>query len=852
MADIKNIRIQKSTYQFGVKKRYSSEFKYKKVVKTPLKKIQEAIAAWRKPKGKIVLEDAEEDQSTTMALERKVTKKEKTPLLSPKLIMKAGGALMLFILLMATVVLFFQSNVYSQEIVINPVSIQSFSVDVEGYDLLTASSEEQPRYPYHTAFVRLSFQGEGAGEIPVELEAYNSVVPSSIYILRSYRYQAETYPEFISTLKTNLSAWGIPVNEIGMEELSSLPSQSLVIVPSGYIPEQMLTGQDSRLTSLLARGVTVLYVGQPFFRMYGTQGAVVSANPAALDPMRVSFDEVTPISSTTGFNLKSPLYSIGGATLVWGSVSALSYEQGYLIALPQTLDGGWESGQDAAEDVYSLIVQMPWLKPIGTASETATVGGNATLIELFTSTFEGDNKYVRVYGFNPETGLGFSKVLFIQKSTNGELYTQGHDIKPAGLGSTKMDIMAELNEAGGEERIFFTVTQMLTEVDREPIATTKVALNSRPTFPYEFVLASGNYILNVVDGDGNEYARSYMRVGNLIIQPGQHSFSSDIYRYSFYLDGEPIQVSGSVYVDDHTENKMDFENVQEVEIEAAQLAGGPISANEDHTFTFELGEFTYEDTIRKTSARSLFDSPFIMGAVVIGVIALGVGFLFARKGVTMYGLDIPDFPPQSTKKIPMKKEKLIEIFQDINERYKWKATPLTLSEIKSGFRGILHEGKPIFISDYNLEYLLMRLMGMNLVKRELKYYGLTSWEEETGQTVRHLAFFRKLRDICINNAIPFTPLGKSKEYDSKITIIGQDIYVHLYDDPGRIIPDALASLKNGLNIIIFEEQAEKSEFYEYLSSGYAGGTTLKLEVQAGSVLLKTWDEFEEMVKEMKV
>ena len=67
-----------------------------------------------------------------------------------------------------------------------------------------------------------------------------------------------------------------------------------------------------------------------------------------------------------------------------------------------------------------------------------------------------------------------------------------------------------------------------------------------------------------------------------------------------------------------------------------------------------------------------------------------------------------------------------------------------------------------------------------------------------------------------------------------------------------MIPNALTSLRNGLNIVLFEEEAEKSEFYEYLSSGYTEGTTLKLEIQSGSVLLKTWDEFAAMVREMKV
>lgn len=851
MADIKNLKITKSSYQFSVKKRYSSELKFKKVEKTPLQVIQEAIAKLRKPKGKVVLEEEEKKPGVTMALERK-KEGEKKPLVSTKLMLKAGGAIALVILLLVTGVLFFQSTVYADEVALNPVSAQSLSAEIKAYDLLTASEKESPREPYHTAFVLFSLQGKGVEEVPVSLEAYDSFVPSSVYVLRSSRYQAESYPEFITSLRSHLSKWGIPVNEIGMEELASLQAQSLVIVPSGYIPEELLTGQDTRITELLDRGVTVMYVGQPFFRMYTEGGAVVSSNPAALDPMKVSFDESSPPVSDEGFNLKSALYSISGATMVGGSVSAYQYGQGYLVALPQTLDGGWESGEDAALDVYSLVVNTPWLKPIGTASSTVEVGENETYVQLFTSTFEGDNKYLKVSGFDEETGLGFSRVLYAKKTTRGEIYTQGHEIEPAGLGSTQMDIMAELNEPGGEERLFFSVTEMLAELDREPIATAKVPLNSRPTFPYTFVLPSGDYILNIIDSDGVAYARSYMRVGILEIVQGRHSTTTDLYRFSFYLDGSPVRVTGKVYVNGNQNAVQEFSNVQSLEIDAAKLTGGPLAANEEHIFTFELGEFEFTEPVRKVAARSILEDPLILGAVGIAVVALGIGFLFARKGVTMYGLDIPDFPPQSTTKIPMKKEKLLEIFEKVNERYKWKATPLTLNEVKGGFRDLLHQGKPVFISDYNLEYLLLRLTGMGLVKKELSYYGLSSWEEETGNTLRYLASFRRLRDICINNAVPFTPLGKSKEYDSKITILGQDIYLHLYDDPGRVILNALSSLKNGLNIIVFEEEAEKSEFYEYLSSGYKGGTTLKLEVQAGSVLLKTWDEFAEMIKEMKV
>ncbi|MBD3389421.1 hypothetical protein GF415_00505 [Candidatus Micrarchaeota archaeon] len=851
MVDIKDLKIKKRTFQFDVKRRYSNELKFKKVEKTPLEKIKEFLESFRKPKGEVVLEDKEEEKEKG-GTARLGEKEKEEPLVSTNLLLKAGGGTILIFLLLISAFLFIQSGVYAQEVVVNPPDSQAIHSEVIAYDILTASQEENPRDPTHTAFVRMELQGEKTATIPISLEAYNRVVPSSVYVLRSHRYQAETYPEFLNSFKQRMFHWDIPVNEIGMGELATLPSQSLVVVPSGYIPQQMLSGSGTRITDLLDRGATVVYVGQPFFRMFNEQGAVVSSNPAALDPMRVTFDESTQLVSTNNLSMGSPLYALGGGSMIWGSVSSVSYGEGYLIAFPQTLDGGWASGEEAAADIYRLIVEMPWISPAGSASSEIGVSTNLTVAELYTSVFEGDRKYLRVYGFDEESGTGFNEVIYAKKSTKGEIYTEGHDIVPGGLGPTEMDIMADLREEGGEARLFLVITHIGEEVDRTPVATTKVALNSQPTFPYEFLLPSGNYVLNIMDTEDNRYARSYMRVGTLDIVQGSHAISTDTYRFSFYLDGQRVPVSGSVYVNGDPSNAREFENTESIELEASRMVGGPLEGNQEHTFTFELGDFQFTETVYKRAPSSIFDEPLFVAAGIIGIIALGIGFLFARKTETMYGLDIPDFPPQTTNKIPMKKETLLKIFTKLNEKYKWKHTPLTLSEIKSGFRGMLHEGKPIFISDYNLEYLLLRLIGMGEVKKEIKYYGLTSWEEDTGYSMRYLAFFRKLRDICINNAVPFTHFEKSENYDSRITILGQKIFVHLYDEPGRVIPNALSSLGKGLNIILFEEEAEKSEFYEYLSSGYQGGTILKLEIQAGSVLLKTFREFEEMVKEMKV
>jgi hypothetical protein len=847
MDGIKGLRIRKRTFQFGIRHRYSPELKFKKVEKTVGEKLLESVRSLAKPKAKEVLGEAESDESEVGA---QAKKKASKPLISPRNAGRLAGGAILLVLLFAAVFTFFSSMMQPAQVTLNPQNVSSLSVEVAGNDLLTASREGSWRQPYHSAYLEMDARSGSINEIPVEVSVYSRTVPSSVFMLRSHRYQAENYPEFISSLRHNLSRWGVGVNEIGIGELDSLPSQSMLIVPSGYIPQQMLSGSNTRITDLLGRGVTVVYMGQPFNRMYSEAGAIVQGTPGALEPLSLLFDETSPMPSADGFNLKSPLYGVGDSRIL-GSVSVAYSGTSAMLFLPQTLDGGWATGSLAADDVQYLLLNLPWLSPIGQDSGTVSFSNGSAFGEFFTTPFLGDGVYAHLKGYDNVTGLGFSEVVYLKKSTRGEIYTLGHSVPPSAITSTEMDIVVELKESGGEERLFFTVADSSGELDRKAISSVKLALNSDATFPYTFSLNPGDYILNVVDDSGRRYARAYMRAGDLSVVSGFTRFQNDRYEFLFYADGEPIALTGDAYVNGHS-TPTHFENSESVVVEAAAAGGGPLSINEDHEFTFEINQYATTVTVRKRGTESILTSPFLMGAVGIAVLALGVGFLFARKGVAMYGLDIPDFPPQSTTKIPMSKEKLMEIMEKINKRYRWSNTPLKLSEVKLGFKDILHAGKAVFISDYNLEYLLSRLMGMGLLKRELGYYGLASWEEATGKSIRYLASFRKLRDICINNAVPFTQIGKGKDYDSKITVLGQDIFVHLYDLPDRAIPNSLASLKNGMNIIVFEEEAEKSEFYEYLSGGSQGATALKLEIQAGSILMKTWDEFSEMIKEMKV
>ncbi len=842
-----DIKIKKQSFRFEVRKRYSYESKYRKVEKQLADTVKDSILSFLKPKGAAAQVQIEEEGIP--GHEKEAPPPRKPSILESGLVQKAGGAVLLVVLLLATMTIFMQSAISPTYQILNPQELQSFSGNIIKQDILTASESVDWRKPYHTAYLQMAVNGT-AEAVPVYVDIYNTPVPSSVFILRSSRYQAENYPEFAASLERRLSGYHMTVNEIGFDDLKSIPSQSLVIVPSGYIPEQMLADKGSKLDDLLSRGVTVIYIGQPFDKMYSKQGAVVGANTASLGKMKISFEPTSSISCTN-ITMRSPLYSVGGGVPIQGCIGSFSYGGGTMLFFPQTLDGGWGNGTDAASDVYALILTMPWLNSIAGNAEMVPLGAAGSTVEFFTTTFEGDQKYARILAFDNESKKGFLIVSYIQKSTNGDIYTLGHSIPPAAVEPTQMDIVVDLREEGGEERLFLSVKNSTGEVDRQSISTSKVALNSQPTFAYNFGLTGGDYILEIVDAQEKQYARSYMRVGELSISSVKPNYGEDIYTFKFLLDGQPIPLSGSYYINGNQAKSKTFTSSQSVTVEAAKVNGAPLDSGKNK-FTFKLGTYSADVAVSKPSMKSIFTEPFFLGSVGIAFVALIVGVLFAKQGVAMYGLDIPDFPPQSTRKIPMKKEVLLGIFQKINELYKWKNTPLKLGELKGGFKGMLYEGKPIFISDYNLEYVLSRLEGMGFVKKELEYYGISSWEKETGRGMKQLAFFRKLRDICINNAIPFSPLGKEPGYDSRITVIGQDMYVHLYDEPGRIVPGILSSINKGLNIVVFEDEGEKDSFYEYISTGNPEATMLKLEVQAGSVLLQTWGEFADMIKEMKM
>ncbi|MDD5023132.1 MAG: hypothetical protein PHU63_03110 [Candidatus ainarchaeum sp.] len=103
------------------------------------------------------------------------------------------------------------------------------------------------------------------------------------------------------------------------------------------------------------------------------------------------------------------------------------------------------------------------------------------------------------------------------------------------------------------------------------------------------------------------------------------------------------------------------------------------------------------------------------------------------------------------------------------------------------------------------------------------------------------------------NAVPFTKKGEEKFCISKIEIMGQQLFLHAYEKKmiGRLISDLTKSINKGINIVITNNDYEKNQFNEILTSPNQTAAILKMENEGKALMVMTIKELEKMIKEMK-
>ncbi|NYZ77007.1 hypothetical protein H0O02_01685 [Candidatus Micrarchaeota archaeon] len=868
MAGLRSLRIQKNIYRFDVKKRCYSERHYRVKKKEPIDVIRGML------KGIFAPKKAEKKKSARMPLQ------EKKPAFNTTL---AGVAIFI-----ALIVLFggwlFISLQSLQQIPTTfkpPTDRPEISNALMGGSVLTAGDIGSNSY---VAAAHISYSTENIGNYTISLETYEADLPSEVFVLQGSRVQADSYPSFINYLRSKLSKKNILVNEITVRELETLPQGAIVLVPSGYIPKELL-GVNSTLSidNLADRGMVVVYIGQPFDRMLDGQ-QVVTTPDAVKQNIPFNF-ETTPILSTGNFSLYQPLYRVASrgrwsATMAYGSVSILKKGNGAFVFLPQSLDGGWRenplmpgkaASEYAAEDVAAVILENPWAAPDGEPAVYVLSGNESTdgAGYFYSNPFQGEERSVKVHfsansPVDPTLRVEDVKIMRVKKSSPGNIYIDGGVVVVStNITSEEVRMFAKLSEPqAAQPNMYLIITDDEGgEARRFPQGRVNVQADLSIDVPID--LNRGEYAVALVDDESKAYAQCYMRVVTVDISwQGTSPQKPSAYVFNLEREGQPIELSSvKVKVDDGKYGSYDFTNVRgAVYVDVGGYSGGDALPPGDHTFTFTIGRLSESVPVSIVrAAPPLFGNPLFWITMIVSLGIAGAGVLFARREQIAYSVDIPDFPPITRTKIPLSPDTLLSLFERVNDSYRWKHTPLTLTEVKNGFKDIFYQGKPVYITDYNAEYLLDTLISKGAVLKVLGYFGSASWEKQAGRSMTYLAMMRKLRDICVNNAIPFTQVGESEGADSEITAVGQQMFLHFYDRSTEtddkklalLIKKALLTIGKGITIILFKNDIKKRNFTTLLDSPSRAQLLIKIEVENGSVLLMTLDELENMIKELK-
>ncbi|MCX8202417.1 MAG: hypothetical protein N3G74_01250 [Candidatus Micrarchaeota archaeon] len=728
------------------------------------------------------------------------------------------------------------------------------------------SSSDQTRW-----FVLLDVLAQNTTELNFDFVVQQQFIPNDVYILKVPNYQfASNYPQFYSRLKSSLERKGLFLSEITIEEMVSLPKtrKIILIVPSGYLPAVFIGEEYKNFTlkKFVENGNVLIYIGYK-----PTDSVLYSSLP---NPQPISQEKIADwqlsFDSASGqpqfFSFKNPLYSIksiGTAAtrpIISGDPGGFSIKwegDGFAYFIPTTIDFWWQfSGEKSADELADAIINARWGYGLSRIQKTLQVNGSFKgQIILFTSPFRfpDGTRVTRSYGKLYLQGI--NKVNNVTEAVGSSISVR-FPMRPKGLlmhddsainsfiSGNPLEIKYSLNENTTELKQLYlsAINQNNEEVLFIPITAAPVPLKlSNAVYRFDNQLKSGEYILRISDDKRNTFAQSYLSMLSFKIEPYITDFLQGNFIFNVY-----ILPSGEEYTSvlKNIEVSLDGGDVKRLDATKGRIIynATPITAPGMYTFTFKFGPDVISVPVQYTRPVSMFERPENIAMGIIAILLFAIGYLISRPEAVKYAIDVPDFPPLQSIAVPIKREKILEIFDQVNADLKWKNTPLTINDLKMGFRKIMFRGKPLLVGDYNLEMILDKLKEEGYVVQSMEYYGLKRWEKETRKSIYYLALVRALRDIFVTEGIPFLPFGQRGDADTVLSYGGENVYVHIYESDA-VIKKAIYTSSIGRTIIVFENESVMNDFLSRIHTPDRQNVVFKLLLDNGKISVAPINKF---------
>ena len=508
---------------------------------------------------------------------------------------------------------------------------------------------------------------------------------------------------------------------------------------------------------------------------------------------------------------------------------------GTMLFLPNYPDLGWGTYSALGEDVKKVIELL-----IREKAEESTLEDFPTIIPV------GKTRHPwGVVAFKGEGGIVFIAPVHNSLRSNYMYYQSSPTLAPTSVVKKPVNVNILLEEMlRGSD----TVYALLGD---EKLKLGRAQKGVENTFKIDTELRKGTYTIELVGDDGGIYTIAGLVVSGLDVDISPN-FNNNTLKLVFKIGGVPTKLDDVVIsINGKT---ITYSNVKSVEIDLIKLLGDvPVG---EYTVTVKSGGETVTKVFYKKPQTGLSRllSPTNLVILLLSFVIYIAGLVFAKKEEEKYNIVVPDIIPLVGKTVKLKKSQIIQLFEEVNKFYKWHYMPLKAKELVAGLKNGLIGVKAI-VGEYNMNYVLDKLVEKGMLDYVLGYYLPKSWSSKSGFSSAILALFRKVRDIAVSHVIPFTTrISSSQPYHMKLKVLWQDVYIYFYtkrEDLKYILKNAPSYIKKGLVFIVVPSEEIKEDLLDSLRGSGRGLKALQLALRTGSLFIMTVDELAAKIKELK-
>ncbi len=680
-----------------------------------------------------------------------------------------------------------------------------------------APTYQKPFLSAHFVENGFAYYNNSRSIVPYSIISYNAVnesyiymnttifkrpPPQQIYVLDPSTgcFRCGNYQQVITSFFNYLSEFGVPNarNATVISNPESASNDSLLVIISGYMPNFMFNNvpgtNTSTITSLLNRGVNIMYIGENFSYMLAGPTVVPNNNT----PSYLTTIPVPAISNTLGYRLNNATFKFSNGS-VYGPATYENVSNATIIAFPNVLEE-WPNAPSAGFDMARAVSQLFWLPKYSSSSISFYPGtstsnvvmqlkdplinysfqNNASSLLLLSNKINLLNRgYLRTVvenskNYSIEDNYTYIYITYKPNYVLDGVFSMPGIVLPGYGFDAQLTVITGTNKPEVLQSYISIYNIINAQTERVTLSNVQNA-EGNYTFivPLDFMLPPGNYIAKLSSPSGLNYAESAFQIKPIKINITSVNLTKGIINFSLLSDNVPLSNVNYTL----TVNKEYPQNgTINGGVVSYQLPRGSAIPTGKVTFNFSMLSSVFNFTTFNPSNSGQNNQ--IIEIAVVGLITLFIVVAVRAPMRDDIYVDVPDLPPHKVTDIKLSRQDVVGTFDKLNMYYHWKYMPLSVPEVRVAISNYLrYNNMPVNLTLNNVDLILTRLVGNGDIKVVDNLYGPKKWEEQTGHDIEYLATFKKLRIYMVTHAIPFTEIDSSKDADIVITLRGEKILI---------------------------------------------------------------------------